>query len=184
MPGSTTSRPRPWSPRTTWPHATTSSARSRKSWAVSRPRTPRRSQSTSPLPTWPPADCRSRGSCFAGGAMRTEESIVANGAGTGHVWHEPATGLGAGLERALRRHGDGRRVRVEVLGHRDELAITTRDGWAGRLPVHLVGHQALVGPAANGSAGCPRCLARRWQTARPRELRDALELGDGVRATG
>jgi ribosomal protein S12 methylthiotransferase accessory factor len=116
--------------------------------------------------------------------MRTEESVVANGVGTSHIWDEPAARLGAGLERALRRHGDGRRVRVEVLGHRDELATTTGDSWTGRLPVHLVGQQALVGPAANSSAGCPRCLARRWQTARPRELRDALELGDGVRATG
>ena len=89
-------------------------------------------------------------------------------------------GLAGLLARALGAHLPGARVRVEVLGHRDEHAVTGGEGWAGELPVHLVGHGALVGP----HEACPRCLARRWQAARPRELRDALELGGRPQAVG
>ncbi|MFJ4988899.1 TOMM precursor leader peptide-binding protein [Streptomyces sp. NPDC088732] len=95
--------------------------------------------------------------------------------------------------RSLRRHlGGGAKVRVAVLGLRDEQAAATgpADGAPaeGAAAVHLYGHHALVGPApADRRAArtpCPRCLARRWQAVRPGTLRDALELGSGTRATG
>jgi ribosomal protein S12 methylthiotransferase accessory factor len=113
--------------------------------------------------------------------MRTENAVGAGRAPTQPVWTVPAARLEGHVALELRRHDDGRRVRVEVLGHRDEHDVTTEESWCGQLPLHLLGHQALVGPADDG---CPRCLARRWQAARPRELRDALELGEGTRAAG
>lgn len=54
------------------------------------------------------------------------------------------------------------------------------DGDAAAVPVHLYGHQAVVGPPG----GCARCLERRWQAVRSVALRDALELGGGTLAAG
>lgn len=109
----------------------------------------------------------------------------------------PAAGpaVEALLARSLRDHrvagaGSGPTARVSLLGHRDELsAPANKDpGTAGVTPVHLYGHQAIVGPppapAGVMASPCPCCLARRWQTVRPGTLRDALELGSGTRTTG
>ncbi|MFJ6758568.1 TOMM precursor leader peptide-binding protein [Streptomyces sp. NPDC091273] len=82
------------------------------------------------------------------------------------------------LERALGLLG-GPRVRLAVLGFGDAFtrpAPEAGDGAA--VPVHLYGHQAVVGPPG----GCARCLERRWQAVRSVALRDALELGGGTLA--
>ncbi|WP_051218511.1 TOMM precursor leader peptide-binding protein [Nocardioides insulae] len=76
--------------------------------------------------------------------------------------------------------GSDARVRVEVLGGRDEYLVSGDEDWSGAVPVHLIGHGAIVGPVT----GCPRCLARRWQAARPAEFRDALELGGATHPAG
>ncbi len=112
--------------------------------------------------------------------MSTEAGTAPTRPRTDVVWAATASRLAERLGRRLGRHGDARQVQVEVLGRRDEHLVAAGEDPVARLPVHLVGHQALVGPAD----GCPRCLARRWQAARPRELRDALELGGPPRATG
>ncbi len=73
-------------------------------------------------------------------------------------------------------------VRVVPLGVRDELAAA--DGVpAGAVPVFLYGQHAIVGPVA-GEPACSRCLARRWQSVRSANLRDALELGGPTQAAG
>ncbi|MFD9126961.1 bacteriocin biosynthesis protein SagD, partial [Kitasatospora sp. NPDC059571] len=83
---------------------------------------------------------------------------------------------------------------VRPLGVRDELTcsaepFTAADGAARPVPVHLHGHQAVVGPFPGpaGTAGrgpSPRCLARRWHALRPPADRDAQELGARPRAAG
>ncbi|MGW6947916.1 TOMM precursor leader peptide-binding protein [Streptomyces xanthophaeus] len=105
-----------------------------------------------------------------------------------------AEGLGAGaaarfaalLERALADLG-GPAVALSVLGLDDAFtrpAGTGPDAEAG-VPVHLYGHQAVVGPLVPaGGPGCARCLERRWQAVRSVALRDALELGGPTRAAG
>ncbi|MFI6648130.1 TOMM precursor leader peptide-binding protein [Streptomyces sp. NPDC050529] len=54
------------------------------------------------------------------------------------------------------------------------------------VPVHLYGRQILVGPwpAADRTAGCGTCLARRWQGVRSVPLREGLELGSATRSAG
>jgi ribosomal protein S12 methylthiotransferase accessory factor len=53
------------------------------------------------------------------------------------------------------------------------------------VPVHVYGHQAIVGPVDGPPPGpCPTCLGRRWQALRPEWLRDALELGGATTALG
>ena len=77
---------------------------------------------------------------------------------------------------------------LSLLGMRDELAAPgdeTAD--EPRVPVQLYGHHALIGPftgPGTGSAGCARCLARRWQAVRSFSLREALEVGGGTSAAG
>ncbi|WP_084724569.1 TOMM precursor leader peptide-binding protein [Streptacidiphilus melanogenes] len=108
-------------------------------------------------------------------------------------WPDTCADLARLLDRALAEHGVTTGVEVAVLGVRDELTpapaptpararAEERPGPpAGRwpVPVHLYGHQVVVGPfpAAHRSAPCPRCLVRRWQAVRSTALRDALELG-------
>ena len=54
------------------------------------------------------------------------------------------------------------------------------------VPVRLYGRHVVVGPlpAGPGRRGCARCLERRWQAARSRQLREAVELGSGTTAVG
>jgi ribosomal protein S12 methylthiotransferase accessory factor len=87
----------------------------------------------------------------------------------------------AGTETA----GDGDRG-----PYRPDAAIADADGPGNGdgdevVPVWLYGHHAVVGPGpGRGAAGCPRCLARRWQAVRARVVRDALECGGETRAAG
>ncbi|MCZ4124580.1 TOMM precursor leader peptide-binding protein [Streptomyces sp. H39-S7] len=105
--------------------------------------------------------------------------------GEGHALEGP-------LARSLLGHpGLDGHVRVIALGVRDELAddaAASVEEWGdGTTPVHVYGHQVVVGPSpgsGQASAPCPTCLARRWQAVRPGALRDALELGSGTRAAG
>ncbi|MCX4524133.1 MULTISPECIES: TOMM precursor leader peptide-binding protein [unclassified Streptomyces] len=85
------------------------------------------------------------------------------------------------LERALGALG-GPRVTLSALGTADAFALPAPEPGESRaaVPVHLYGHQAVVGPRG----GCARCLERRWQAVRSVALRDALELGGGTRAAG
>ncbi|MFD3552140.1 TOMM precursor leader peptide-binding protein [Streptomyces goshikiensis] len=85
------------------------------------------------------------------------------------------------LERALGALG-GPRVTLSALGTADAFARPAPEPGGSRapVPVHLYGHQAVVGPPG----GCPRCLERRWQAVRSVALRDALELGGGTLAAG
>ncbi|MFF4454096.1 TOMM precursor leader peptide-binding protein [Streptomyces goshikiensis] len=85
------------------------------------------------------------------------------------------------LERALGALG-GPRVTLSALGTSDAFArpVPEPGGSRALVPVHLYGHQAVVGPPG----GCPRCLERRWQAVRSVALRDALELGGGTLAAG
>ncbi|MFR0355085.1 TOMM precursor leader peptide-binding protein [Streptomyces sediminimaris] len=74
---------------------------------------------------------------------------------------------------------------VGALGVRDELTAGAAGFPPGAVPVGLYGHHAVVGPVtAEGTRGCPQCLARRWQAVRAGFLRDALEEGGECRATG
>ncbi|MCX4695127.1 TOMM precursor leader peptide-binding protein [Streptomyces sp. NBC_01408] len=107
-----------------------------------------------------------------------------------------ADGLGAAaaerfaalLEGSLAALG-GPCVALSVLGLGDAFAESGGAG-AGEeaeagVPVHLYGHQAVVGPVVPaGDPGCARCLRRRWQAVRSVALRDALELGGPTRAAG
>lgn len=124
-----------------------------------------------------------------------EEAGPGEPAGTGgHALEGP-------LARSLRSHpGLDGHVRVVALGVRDELADEPAPDepapdeavFAGNpgdrtTPVHVYGHQVVVGPSPGSgqpAAPCPTCLARRWQAVRPAALRDALELGSGTRAAG
>lgn len=101
---------------------------------------------------------------------------------------ELADALGAGatarftalLDRALGALG-GPRVRLSALGLGDAFTRPAPEAGGGpAVPVHLYGHQAVVGPPG----GCARCLERRWQAVRSVALRDALELGGGTLAAG
>ncbi|MEU9375492.1 TOMM precursor leader peptide-binding protein [Streptomyces sp. NPDC048255] len=108
-----------------------------------------------------------------------------------------ADGLGAGaaerfaalLEDSLAAVG-GPGVALSVLGLGDAFAEPGGAGEAGEeaepgVPVHLYGHQAVVGPVVTaGDPGCAHCLRRRWQAVRSVALRDALELGGPTRAAG
>jgi ribosomal protein S12 methylthiotransferase accessory factor len=112
------------------------------------------------------------------------------------LWHESAALLSRLVDAGAAARRPGPRVRVEVLGGRDELqvdAVPVGGTGGGEVPVHLFGHHAVVGPvarpAAHGRAGeaprpCARCLARRWQTVRIPALRDALELGGQAKPVG
>ncbi|MEV6954462.1 TOMM precursor leader peptide-binding protein [Streptomyces sp. NPDC051183] len=79
---------------------------------------------------------------------------------------------------------DGPRAELSVLGLRDAFAEEPGGSGDGAVPVHLYGHQAVVGPLPAHGPGCGRCLERRWQAVRSVALRDALELGGGTRAAG
>lgn len=100
-------------------------------------------------------------------------------------WPDVCADLARLLARALAEHGSTTRVALGVLGSRDELtsppfsAVPGSPEGAQRIPVHLYGHQVVVGPypSAQRSAPCPHCLVRRWQAVRSTALRDALELG-------
>ncbi|AKL69775.1 bacteriocin biosynthesis protein SagD [Streptomyces sp. Mg1] len=85
------------------------------------------------------------------------------------------------LERALGALG-GPRVTLSALGTADAFARPAPGPGGSRapVPVHLYGHQAVVGPPG----GCARCLERRWQAVRSVALRDALELGGDTLAAG
>ncbi len=106
-----------------------------------------------------------------------------------HPAPPPATGpwdaVCAALTTALAGRPGTPPAAVTPLGTRDELAVGADEFTRSAVPVGLYGHHALVGPVpAEGVPGCPRCLARRWQAVRAGYLRDALERGDGPRATG
>ncbi len=84
------------------------------------------------------------------------------------------------LDRALGALG-GPRVTLSALGCADAFTRPVPEAGDGEaVPVHLYGHQAVVGPPG----GCARCLERRWQAVRSVALRDALELGGGTRTAG
>ncbi|MGP4111772.1 TOMM precursor leader peptide-binding protein [Streptomyces sp. 4N509B] len=81
-------------------------------------------------------------------------------------------------------------VEVAPLGLTDAFADRPGDAAATparrAVPVRLYGRHAVVGPlpADPGRRGCARCLERRWQAARSRQLREAVELGSGTTAVG
>ncbi|MER5600151.1 TOMM precursor leader peptide-binding protein [Streptomyces sp. NPDC002265] len=111
------------------------------------------------------------------------------GADPAGPWEEVCADLSTVIDAALadraQRHPGTPRAVVTPLGVRDELASDPQDFVPGTVPVGLYGHHAVVGPrAAAGGQGCPRCLARRWQTVRAGFLREALELGGEPVATG
>ncbi|MFJ9939647.1 TOMM precursor leader peptide-binding protein [Streptomyces erythrochromogenes] len=123
--------------------------------------------------------------------MTTDQSTAGPGPGTGTG---PGLGLGladalgpdaaarftAQLDRDLAALG-GPPITLTPLGLGDAFTRPVpepADGAA--VPVHLYGHQAVVGPPG----GCARCLERRWQAVRSVALRDALELGGRTRAAG
>ncbi|ASR56234.1 TOMM precursor leader peptide-binding protein [Cellulomonas sp. PSBB021] len=69
------------------------------------------------------------------------------------------------------------RFEAHRLGLHDELAADAQDV---ATRVLVAGSHGLVGPfpgAGDSGASCGTCLARRWQAARDKSLRDALELG-------
>src|SRR4051794_40523577 len=98
------------------------------------------------------------------------------------------TEMAAMLGRALAAANLPVSVWVAQLGVRDELrvAASERDAAApeGAVPVFLYGHHAIVGPMPPAGEACSRCLARRWQSVRAADLRDALELGGQTWAVG
>lgn len=111
-------------------------------------------------------------------------------AATEPVWQRARDDLATLVAGSLATFGGPRSVEVRALGAADEHAPDARRGDeapadSAALIVHLTGHEAVVGPLAGDEGhACPRCLARRWQALRPRELRDALELGGPSRAAG
>ncbi|MHA4817599.1 TOMM precursor leader peptide-binding protein [Streptomyces aculeolatus] len=82
------------------------------------------------------------------------------------------------------------RVEVSPLGLVNAFADVTAEhapgaGAAGTVPVRVYGRHAVVGPlSVPGRRGCVRCLERRWQAARSRQLREAVELGGDTGAAG
>ncbi|MFB9581604.1 TOMM precursor leader peptide-binding protein [Streptomyces goshikiensis] len=116
----------------------------------------------------------------------TTDRIPAGRVGAGpEVVHALGPGAAARftalLERALGALG-GPRVTLSALGTADAFARPAPGPGGSRapVPVHLYGHQAVVGPPG----GCARCLERRWQAVRSVALRDALELGGDTLAAG
>lgn len=109
-------------------------------------------------------------------------------AATERVWQRAGDDLAALIADALATLRGAQSVEVRALGGNDENAPDARprdEDDSSVLTVHLTGHEAVVGPLAEGEGhACPRCLARRWQALRPRELRDALELGGPSRPAG
>ena len=101
----------------------------------------------------------------------------------------PALRLAALLETALAEHGCRVPVHAVALGVRDELAAES-DTTPGEpaVPVFGYGQHAIVGPLPRPGGGsgpaCPQCLARRWQSVRSANLRDALELGGPTQQVG
>lgn len=92
-----------------------------------------------------------------------------------------------GLAAALDDAGGGAGFALAALGVRDELRPDGAPVPAGRVPVQIYGRHALVGPMpdpAGRTRPCSRCLARRWQAARQRDLRDAIELGGDAAGAG
>ncbi|MFI9173128.1 TOMM precursor leader peptide-binding protein [Streptomyces lincolnensis] len=95
-------------------------------------------------------------------------------------------------EEVLRRLGREVDVEVALLGVRDELARPSlREPRTDRrpvMPVHLYGRTAILGPyrppAGHDAPACGHCLARRWQSVRPRQVREALERGGRTHAVG
>lgn len=119
-----------------------------------------------------------------GGSGTDLPSRTTTGGPLGDFCAALAARLTAGL--AALTGGHGPEVAVGALGVRDELAAGAEDP-APPAAVHVLryGHLAVVGPfAPGGGAGCPRCLARRWQGVRARALREALETGRETRAAG
>ncbi|MGW1725903.1 TOMM precursor leader peptide-binding protein [Streptomyces sp. NPDC002306] len=100
-------------------------------------------------------------------------------------WDEVCAVLTDALaERATRHPGTPPAV-VVPLGGRDELGDGTPEFAPGAVPIGLYGHHAVIGPSAvDGGPGCAGCLARRWQSVRAGYLRDAIERGGEIRATG
>lgn len=92
------------------------------------------------------------------------------------VWPELLDELTGWIGDGVRSWGTARSVGVRPLGTRDEHAAHHDE--PAEVTIHVTGHEALV------ADGCSRCLARRWQALRPRELRDALELGGRPRPVG
>ncbi|KOU95233.1 MULTISPECIES: TOMM precursor leader peptide-binding protein [Streptomyces] len=112
--------------------------------------------------------------------MTTDPPTACDPALAGALGPDAASRFTARLGRALAALG-GPPVTLTPLGVGDAFTRpvpATADG--GAVPVHLYGHQAVVGPPG----GCARCLERRWQAVRSVALRDALELGGGTRAAG
>ncbi|MFE5719420.1 TOMM precursor leader peptide-binding protein [Streptomyces erythrochromogenes] len=113
--------------------------------------------------------------------MTTDRTTTGPGPGlAGALGTDAAARFTAQLDRDLAALG-GPRITLTPLGLGDAFTRPVpepADGAA--VPVHLYGHQAVVGPPG----GCSRCLERRWQAVRSVALRDALELGGGTRAAG
>ncbi|MEU6298317.1 TOMM precursor leader peptide-binding protein [Streptomyces erythrochromogenes] len=113
--------------------------------------------------------------------MTTDQSTTGPGSGlAGALGPDAAARFTAQLHRDLAALG-GPRITLTPLGLGDAFTRPVpepADGAA--VPVHLYGHQAVVGPPG----GCARCLERRWQAVRSVALRDALELGGGTRSAG
>ncbi|MGW1158640.1 TOMM precursor leader peptide-binding protein [Streptomyces sp. NPDC002519] len=117
------------------------------------------------------------------------DTVAAPRAGTGAAstgpWEAVCAALTAALADRAGRHPGTPRAVVTPLGVRDELTAAPGEFAPGTVPVGLYGHHAVVGPVTpDGGAGCPQCLARRWQAVRAGYLREALERGGEPRATG
>ncbi|MFJ4920015.1 TOMM precursor leader peptide-binding protein [Streptomyces sp. NPDC088725] len=123
--------------------------------------------------------------------MPTETAAAPRGRAAPHEpvptgpWDEVCAALTASLGRRAGRHPGTPPAVVVPLGRRDELGDGSDRLAPGTVQVGLYGHHAVVGPVtAAGGPGCPRCLARRWQSVRAGYLRDAVERGGETRATG
>ncbi|MFD6229285.1 TOMM precursor leader peptide-binding protein [Streptomyces sp. NPDC060232] len=114
-------------------------------------------------------------------ALTATDRLTACGPALSHVLGPGAAArFTARLGRALAVLG-GPPVTLTPLGVDDAFTRPVPGSTDARaVPVHLYGHQAVVGPPG----GCARCLERRWQAVRSVALRDALELGGGTRAAG
>ncbi|MFE0011690.1 TOMM precursor leader peptide-binding protein [Streptomyces erythrochromogenes] len=111
--------------------------------------------------------------------MTTDQSTAGSGLACA-LGPEAAARFTAQLDRDLAALG-GPRITLTPLGLGDAFTRPVPEPADGAtVPVHLYGHQAVVGRPG----GCARCLERRWQAVRSVALRDALELGGGTRAAG